>query len=101
MKLLSQTSSFVNSVRSGLTRAYRIINDKQPLLLVCGSVALKDTKVGWPDMNFPGEEKFMDRLIYDIDYTEFRVQLDGPEGPWFHKSEFPEGVLFCNPIKNK
>jgi len=68
---------------------------KQNLILVIsGRVVFKNSKIDWPDLNYPGTGQTIPRSIHDVDYKERKFQLDGSEGPWFNLSNFPEGVGF-------
>lgn len=67
----------------------------QDLILVVSSrVVGKNSKVDWPDMNYPGTGQTILRTIHDIDYKHMKVQLDGPDGPWFRCTGLPDGVAF-------
>lgn len=69
-------------------------NETNTLLIVSSKVVHKNAKIDWPDLNYPGSGLTILRTIYDIDYANYKVQLDGPLGPWFDSSNFPEGVGF-------
>lgn len=69
-----------------------------PVLIVSNKIVLKNSKIDWPDLNYPGTGQTILRTIHAIDYEGLRVQLDGPEGPWFGSKTLPEGVGFYNKI---
>lgn len=71
---------------------------KLPVLIVSSKVVLKNSKIDWPDLNYPGSGQTILRTIYDIDYKNFSIQLDGPDGPLFKSKDLPEGVGFFEPV---
>ena len=70
----------------------------QPVLIVSCKVVLKNSKIDWPDLNYPNSGLTILRTIHDIDYGNCKIQLDGSTGPWFYKDNLPEGVGFFVPI---
>ena len=69
-----------------------------PVLIVSNRIVLKNSKIDWPDLNFPGSGQTILRTIHDIDYENLKLQLDGSEGPWFSALTLPEGVAFYTKI---
>lgn len=53
-----------------------------------------NSKIDWPDLNYPGSGQTILRTIHNIDYVDMKVQLDGSTGPWFYKDNLPEDVGF-------
>jgi hypothetical protein len=53
------------------------------LLIVSGLVSYKNSKINWPDLNYPNSGQTILRTIHDVDYTNYKIQLDGADGPWF------------------
>lgn len=70
-----------------------------PILVVSSKVVQKNSKIDWPDLNFPDSGLTILRTIHEIDYENLRVHLDGPEGPWFDSKSLPSGVGFFVPAK--
>jgi hypothetical protein len=70
------------------------------ILVICGKVVLKNSKIDWPDLNYPGSGQTITilRTIHQIDYSLFKFQLDGENGPWFDSSNFPKSVNFYKPV---
>lgn len=68
-------------------------NQREVILVVSGRVVKKNSKVDWPDLNYPGSGLTVLRTIHDVDYKNKSVQLDGKDGPWF-KYPLPDGVAF-------
>ena len=66
----------------------------EPVLIVSSRIVLKNSKIDWPDLNYPGSGQTILRSIHEIDYKNRKVQLDGSTGPWFSSADFPEGVAF-------
>jgi len=64
------------------------------LLVVSGIVAYKNSKINWPDLNYPNSGQTILRTIHDIDYTNYKIQLDGTDGPWF-------GQKTANPLPDE
>jgi hypothetical protein len=67
---------------------------KQTILVISGKVVQKNSKIDWPDLNYPGSGQTILRVVHDIDYTNLKLQLDSETGPWFSNSNLPEGVRF-------
>lgn len=74
---------------------------EKPILVVSNKVVLKNAKIDWPDLNYPGSGQTILRVIHDIDYTALKLQLDGPDGPWFSQGNLPEGVGFYTKLTKK
>jgi hypothetical protein len=70
----------------------------ETILVVSKQVALCNSKINWPDMNYPGSGETILRIVYNIDYDKLRIQLDGEDGPWFENDELPIGVGFYGKI---
>jgi hypothetical protein len=70
-----------------------------PVLVVSGRVVQKNSKIDWPDLNFPNSGQTILRTVHEIDYDGLKVHLDGPEGPWFESKNLPEGVGFFVQVK--
>jgi hypothetical protein len=76
------------------------MKNKQPsVLIVSGKVVLKNSKIDWPDLNYPNTGQTILRTLHDIDYDGLQIQLDGSDGPWFTVKTFPEGVGFYTKIR--
>lgn len=76
------------------------------ILVVSGKVVSKNSKIDWPDLNFPGSGQTILRTLHDVDYKNLSLQLDGPDGPWFVDGgsyitvgSLPPGVAFYKQIK--
>lgn len=67
---------------------------KTPVLIVSNKVVHKNAKIDWPDLNYPGSGQTILRTIYEVDYKNYSIQLDGPDGPLFYSKDLPEGVGF-------
>lgn len=65
-----------------------------PVLIVSSKVVQKNSKIDWPDLNYPGSGQTILRTIHCIDHDNLSIQLDGADGPWFKSSSLPEGVGF-------
>jgi hypothetical protein len=64
------------------------------ILVINGREAHKSAKIDWPDLNYPGSGQTILRVVYQIDYTNLKFQLDDEQGPWFNQKTAPEGVAF-------
>jgi len=64
------------------------------ILVISGKTVLKNSKIDWPDLNYPGSGQTILRTIHNIDYDNLKIQLDGADGPWFYANDFPIGVGF-------
>jgi hypothetical protein len=71
---------------------------ENPILVVSGQVVQKNSKINWPDLNYPNSGQTILRTIHNVDYEFLKIQLDGAEGPWFDAYHFPEGVGFYSKI---
>ena len=69
------------------------------ILVISGQVVSKNSKVNFPDLNYPKSGDTILRTIHKIDYEKQEFQLDGVDGPWFNHTNFPDGVRFFKEIK--
>ena len=69
------------------------------ILVISGQVVSKNSKVNFPDLNYPKSGDTILRTIHKADYEKQEFQLDGPDGPWFNNTNFPDGVRFFKEIK--
>lgn len=69
-----------------------------PILVISSRVVSKNSKIDWPDLNYPGTGQTILRTIHNVDYKNLRIQLDGVDGPWFDNKTFPDGVAFYSKI---
>jgi len=67
---------------------------KAAILVISGQVVRDNSKINWPDLNYPDSGQTILRYLHKIDYDNLKIQLDGEEGPWFKTSNFPSGVAF-------
>lgn len=67
---------------------------KDRIFVVNGKVVLPNSKVDWPDMNYPNSGATILRIVHEIDYKTRQVRLDSETGPLFGTNSFPEGVGF-------
>lgn len=67
---------------------------QKTILIVSSKMVLKNSKIDWPDLNYPGSGQTILRTIHDIDFENLKLQLDSSEGPWFTNKNLPEGVGF-------
>ena len=73
-------------------------NKKEKIFVASKQVVLNNSKINWPDLNYPGSGQTILRIVYLIDYDKLQVQLDGEDGVWFNNNELPEGVGFYERI---
>lgn len=73
----------------------------ETVLIISNLVARDNSKVNFPDLNYPNSGETVLRYLHKIDYEKFRFQLDGEDGPWFDFSNFPKGVGFYSRVKKK
>lgn len=71
---------------------------KNTILAISGQVVGKNSKINWPDLNFPGSGQTILRTLFDINYEDLWIQLDDNKGPIFHSQDFPDGVGFYQKI---
>jgi hypothetical protein len=67
---------------------------KAAILVISGQVVRDNSKINWPDLNYPDSGQTILRYLHKIDYDNLKIQLDGEDGPWFKTSNFPSGVGF-------
>lgn len=67
---------------------------KDKHLIVNGKVVLTNSKVDWPDLNYPGTGATILRIVHEIDYKNNTLRLDGEKGPLFTQNNLPDGVGF-------
>lgn len=68
------------------------------ILVVSNQVVSQNSKINWPDLNYPNSGQTILRTVHKIDYDMMKIQLDGSDGPWFDSYNFPEGVGFYSLI---
>lgn len=71
---------------------------REIVFVVTKQVVLNNSKINWPDLNYPGSGHTILRIVFQIDYENLRIQLDGEDGVWLKNSELPEGVGFYERI---
>lgn len=64
------------------------------VLIVSHQVVGDNSKINWPDLNYPNSGNTILRYLHKIDYDNLKIQLDGPDGPWFSNKTLPSGVGF-------
>ena len=67
---------------------------KEIILLISGQVVRDNSKINWPDLNYPNTSETILRYLHKIDYELLTIQLDGEDGPTFSAEKFPKGVGF-------
>lgn len=70
------------------------MKNKPKIFVVNNRAVLPNSKVDWPDMNYPNSGLTILRIVHEIDYKLSQVRLDHEEGPIFTSNNFPEGVGF-------
>jgi len=68
--------------------------DNEIVLVVSGQTVSKNSKINWPDLNYPNSGQTILRTVFFVDYTQLKIQLDSSDGPWFDTSDLPKGVGF-------
>lgn len=71
---------------------------KDVIFVVSSQVVNANSKVNWPDSNYPNSIHTVLRTLHSVDYEGKRIQLDGQDGPWFAKSQLPVGTGFYKKI---
>lgn len=74
---------------------------KNTILIISGQIAQENSKVNFPDLNYPNSGDTILRTVHKIDFENMRVQLDGVDGPWFDQKNFPSNVGFFSKITSK
>ena len=69
------------------------------ILVVSSQVVGKNSKINWPDLNYPNSGQTILRSIHDVDYENLTIRLDSADGPVFDAYNFPTGVGFYQKIK--
>lgn len=93
-------------VRPGKAQCNKCDNDStnnimipETILVISGKVVKKNSKIDWPDLNYPGTGQTILRVVHDIDHVALKLQLDSENGPWFDNTNLPEGVGFFERCK--
>lgn len=68
--------------------------DTEIVLVVSGQTVGKNSKINWPDLNYPNSGQTILRTLFLVDYENLKIQLDSAEGPWFDSNTLPKGVAF-------
>lgn len=71
---------------------------KETILVVSGQVVYSNSKINWPDLNYPNSGQTILRYLHTVDYKNKKLQLDGPDGPWFENSKLPDNVGFYSKV---
>lgn len=64
------------------------------IFVVNTKVVLPNSKVDWPDMNYPNSGLTILRIVHEINYETNQIRLDHETGPLLTSDSFPEGVGF-------
>lgn len=72
--------------------------NKDVIFVVSQQVVNSNSKINWPDLNYPGTGQTILRTLHVVDYENKRIQLDDTEGPWFENSQLPKGTGFYKKI---
>lgn len=70
------------------------MKNKDTVLVISNQVVLKNSKVNWPDLNYPNSGQTILRTVQNIDYENLSIQLDGVDGPIFKHADLPDKVGF-------
>jgi len=68
------------------------------IFVVSNQVANSNSKINWPDLNYPESGQTILRTLHLVDHENKRIQLDEASGPWFENSQLPEGAGFYKKI---
>ena len=71
---------------------------KEIILLISGQVVRDNSKINWPDLNYPNTSETILRYLHTVDYELLTIQLDGEDGPTFSAEKFPKGVGFYEKV---
>lgn len=67
---------------------------KDVIFVVSSQVVSNNSKVNWPDSNYPGTYETVLRTLHSIDYDNLQVRLDGEDGPLFDRTQLPARTGF-------
>lgn len=70
------------------------MKNENKIFVVNNKVVLANSKVDWPDMNYPNSGATILRIVHEIDYKKNQIRLDDEKGPLLSTNSFPEGVGF-------
>jgi hypothetical protein len=68
------------------------------IFVVSSQVVSNNSKVNWPDSNYPGTCETILRTLHMVDYEGKRIQLDGADSPWIKKDQLPARTGFYKKI---
>lgn len=68
------------------------------ILVISGRVVSNNSKIDWPDLNFPDSSLTILRYLHHVDFEKLAIQLDGADGPIFTDNQFPKGVGFYTKV---
>ncbi len=71
---------------------------KNVIFVVSNQVVNSNSKINWPDLNYPGSTETILRTLHLVDLENKRIQLDDTDGPWFENSQLPKGAGFYKKI---
>jgi hypothetical protein len=64
------------------------------ILIISGQVVRDNSKINWPDLNYPDSGQTILRYLHKVNYDNLTIQLDGEDGPVFSCEKFPKNVGF-------
>jgi hypothetical protein len=73
-------------------------NKNETIFIVSNQIVFPNSKINWPDLNYPDSGETILRYLHLIDYSNKKIQLDSANGPWFENSQLPSGVGFYKKI---
>lgn len=68
------------------------------ILVVSNQSVNKNSKINWPDLNYPDSGQTILRTLHDIDYDALTIRLDSADGPLLGVKQLPNGVGFYKKI---
>ena len=69
------------------------------ILVISNQTVNPNSKINWPDLNYPDSGQTILRTLHEIDYENLTIRLDSADGPVFDACNFPAGVDFYKKIK--
>lgn len=71
---------------------------KNVIFVVSNQAVSSNSKINWPDLNYPDSNETILRTLHIVDLENKRIQLDSADGPWFENSQLPRGAGFYKKI---
>jgi len=68
------------------------------ILVISSQVVTNNSKINWPDLNYPGSGQTVLRTLHKVNYEDKWIQLDHATGPVIQNKDLPIGTGFYTKV---